>query len=189
MAICITNPIEQDKFNKLVSVVGKKEAARDYFEQNEMVRPPSVVLKKLEERANEVVEEPETPVLMKDFLEAVPEEQVPLSIEDMKGTIDAIVAFKNTQVSNDVIEKFSNKLGIPYNFVSESEAVDKTGINTKGFYYRGEVYLVQDKFTPDTIFHEFMHPVMCGCKNVGVSGSRCHGHRRDARWFVAKLPD
>ena len=160
MAICITNPIEQDKFNKLVSVVGKKEAARDYFEQNEMVRPPSVVLKKLEERANEVVEEPETPVLMKDFLEAVPEEQVPLSIEDMKGTIDAIVAFKNTQVSNDVIEKFSNKLGIPYNFVSESEAVDKTGINTKGFYYRGEVYLVQDKFTPDTIFHEFMHPVI-----------------------------
>lgn len=164
MAICITNPIEQDKFNKLVRgltlVLGKekagKEAARDYKEQNDMVRPPSVVLKKIRERENK--KEESVFFSPEDFISPetveVPEE------EDTSLVIEGIINERNSLVSEAAINDMSSRLGIPYSFITESESITKGAGTSKGFYRGAEVFFVLGKFTPETVFHEFMHPVI-----------------------------
>jgi hypothetical protein len=157
MAICITDPIEKQRYEQLVSVVGKKEAARDYFEQNEMVRPPSVVIKKIKDRA--MTRSKEVIPSMEDFMDGAPISNE-FDIESMPAEIEAMIARRNASISQQAIDDISKRLGIPYKFISEADAHKKTASNVKGFYSQGEVFLVEGKFTPETVFHEFMHPVI-----------------------------
>ena len=164
MAICITNPIEQDKFNKLVlgltEVLGEKEAkeesARDYFEQNEMVRPSSVVLKKIQDRKNqeqEILSAPKELTIREE--EVVVEQEEDASLE-----LEKILNSRNSEVSEIALDDMTSRLGIPYSFVTESQAINKGAGTSKGFYRKGHVYFVSGRFTPETVFHEFSHPVV-----------------------------
>ena len=156
MAICITNPIEKDKFNKLVSVVGQKEAARDYFEQNMMVRTPSVVLKKIQERS--ISKEDNVFYSPEDFI--IPESTEPLEDEDGSLLIEGIINKRNSLVSQAAIDDMSSRLGIPYSFITESQAISRGAGSANSFYRKAEVFFVLGKFTPESVFHEFMHPVI-----------------------------
>jgi len=157
MAICITDPIEKQRYDQLVAVVGKKEAARDYFEQNEMVRPPSVVLQKIKSRSEEVVD---TSFSIEDFLERGIVEQESAISTSVPLVLEIAINKRNAEISEEAINDISKRLGIPYSFISEVDAVKKNAGDAKGFYQAGEVYLVKGRFTPDTVFHEFMHPII-----------------------------
>ena len=155
MSICILNKIDQKKFDILSSVVGEKEAERDFFEQDGVVRPPSVVLAKIEERLLE--QEPET---INNFSDQLINEA--LSKDNVISKVREVIASQNRASSLKAVEAFSKRLGIEYQIVSSEESKIKrnSDVDAKGFYQAGFVYLTAGMFTPETLFHEFSHPVI-----------------------------
>lgn len=146
--LCINDVETKKKFDALASVVGETEAWRDFYEQNGVVRPPRLVLQKLEANENLLPNIVET-----EFLSDVEEEDV---------NVDALVNEYNSNLAMSAIRSFSERLGIPYEIISQEAA--STLLNStalpKGFYQSGKVYFIEGLFTKDTIFHEFAHPVI-----------------------------
>jgi len=148
-------PENQRKLDALAQVVGMQEAYRDYFEQNEIVRPARLVLEKLEERYSIEAD------LITDVLEGVPN----ITEEDViKQIQDAVIAENSDRAINQMV-KMSNQLGIPVEIISQADLGPKFGITedtgkVKSFYKNGKVYLVDGVFTADIVFHEFAHPII-----------------------------
>lgn len=148
-------PENQRKLDSLSEVVGVQEAYRDYFEQNETVRPARLVLEKLEERysmESELVEDP-----LADTME--------LTEEDVYKQIQDAVRAENSDRAINQMVKMSAQLGIPVEIISQADLGPKFGITedtgkVKSFYKNGKVYLVDGVFTADIVFHEFAHPII-----------------------------
>lgn len=144
----------QKKLDALAQVVGEQEAYRDYFEQNETVRPARLVLEKMEERYGEQVEQLDP---LADSVE--------LTEEDMFAQIQNAIKAENSERAINQMVKMSNQLGIPVEIVSQADLGPKFGISedtgkVKSFYKNGKVYLVDGVFTADIVFHEFAHPII-----------------------------
>ena len=141
------------KLKLLSKVVGEKEAYRDYFEQNEVVRPGSVVLDKLDERYTEVPQ---------NVFEETTEEDALLE-QDLIKDIENIVRAENSKIALDKIQKMSNQLGIDVEIVSSEDLEKDFGITqtgVKAFFKNGKVYLVDGLFDENVVFHEFCHPII-----------------------------
>jgi len=65
-------------------------------------------------------------------------------------------------------EKLMLTLGVPYQYITEEEAIDTLAgtstpyRNQPGFYYGNMVYLVKGKANMSTMIHEFAHPLIKG---------------------------
>jgi hypothetical protein len=143
------------KLDALSLVVGKQEAYRDYFEQNETVRPAKVVLEKLVDRYS--VEDELAPNTL--------ESPELMSEEDVLRDIQELVKAENSERAINQIVKLSTQLGIPVEIISKSDLGPRFGINedtgkVKSFYKSGTVYLVNGAFDANVVFHEFAHPII-----------------------------
>ena len=73
---------------------------------------------------------------------------------------------KGLEIANKLAQTLSSRIGIKANVISESDAISilkargKEYNGEKGFFTRGEVYLVADRMTTEVVFHEFAHPVI-----------------------------
>ena len=128
MSICISNKTDQKKFDILKSIVGEREAERDFFEQDGVVRPPSIVLAKIEERLQEIEPEPiynYTDEVLKDSLIE----------EDVASKVRDVVAKRNATESLNAIDAISNRLGVDYQIISseESKAMRNSEVDANGF--------------------------------------------------------
>ena len=77
MSICFVNVDDKDKFDILSSAVGEREALRDFYEQDGVVRPPSLVLSKLNER---MIKEDAQPFDFEAYVNSLPESKAPLNL-------------------------------------------------------------------------------------------------------------
>jgi hypothetical protein len=151
----ITDPIDLEKFNELSNAIGEKEAYRDYFENNQVVRPSAVVLDKLNKR---VASEDIDPINTIDDLLDGPM----LTADDFINDFNKVVQIENETVAIAVAEKLSKQLGIPYEIIT-MEDMQKLFPNQpyrKNFYQAGKVYLVAGAFDQNSVFHEFSHPII-----------------------------
>jgi hypothetical protein len=144
---------DKKKLNVNTKALGKNEAYRDYFEQNGVVRPASIVLDKLEQRFSPFTE---TSVEPAAELDAVNEDDF---IKDFEKIIEA----ENSKKAIEKIQQMSKQLGVEAEIVLPEELESRFGITkpgVKGFYKNGKVYLVEGMFNENTVFHEFAHPII-----------------------------
>jgi hypothetical protein len=151
----ITDPIELEKFNELANAVGEKEAYRDYFEYNQVVRTSDAVIDKLEKRMESEDFDPINTIT--DILEG-PE----FGIEDFIKDFNKTVEFANQAKALEAAEKMSEQLGIPFEVITLDEMgrLFPDQPYRKNFYQAGKVYLVAGAFDQNSVFHEFSHPII-----------------------------
>jgi hypothetical protein len=151
----ITDPIELKKFNELANAVGEKEAYRDYFEYNQVVRTSDAVIDKLEKRMESEDFDPINTIT--DILEG-PE----FGIEDFIKDFNKTVEFANQAKALEAAEKMSEQLGIPFEVITLDEMgrLFPDQPYRKNFYQAGKVYLVAGAFDQNSVFHEFSHPII-----------------------------
>jgi DNA-binding SARP family transcriptional activator len=90
------------------------------------------------------------------------------SLLDESLTLDPEQTKKNRgmEIANKLAQTLSLRLGIKANVITESDAISileargKQYNGEKGFFTRGEVYLVGDRITTELVFHEFAHPII-----------------------------
>lgn len=152
MSICIPNADDRRKFEILSSIVGEREAERDYFEQSGVVRSPEIVMNKLNQRMFE-----------SDFMEGIPEEydMTPES-DDFLDSLEKTFRLHNAQEGMRVAARLSDQLGIPFVVVTsaESRKIRNQDYDVPGFYVAGKVYFTEGQFDTETAFHEFAHPII-----------------------------
>lgn len=72
------------------------------------------------------------------------------------------------EIAGKLAEKFAKAFNMSYNLITSAEAEDilknsTTPYNQEaGFFYNNTVYLIADKFTLDTVIHEYAHPLIKG---------------------------
>jgi len=96
-----------------------------------------------------------------DVMNAFPEyknifDKVPFTAENKSN-------LEGRAIISALADKLSTNLGVPYQFITEDEAIELTkNINgwkgQPGFFYNGVVYLVPGLVTATSVFHEFAHP-------------------------------
>ena len=70
------------------------------------------------------------------------------------------------EIVNKLVERLRNALGIEASVITSDEARAMLAAyghgynNEPGFFFDGKVYLVGDKVTTETVFHEFAHPLL-----------------------------
>jgi hypothetical protein len=156
MSICFVNNDERKKFQQLVDVVGEREAYR-YFVTHNRVGTPQEVLDSLEKKAFDVES------VFKEKSLTIRKAKSGRNAGQLATFYDKYIRNKNIKEAIRVADRFSERLGIPYEVVSYTEAQTLTGLTnvaTPGFYKAGKVYLVEGMFTQDTVFHEFSHPIV-----------------------------
>ena len=87
---------------------------------------------------------------------------------DESLTLDPEQTKKNRglAIANKLAQTLSSRLGVKANVITESDAITilqargSQYSGEKGFFTRGEVYLVADKMTTEVVFHEFAHPII-----------------------------
>lgn len=90
------------------------------------------------------------------------------SVLEESITLDQEQTKKNRgmEIANKLAQTLSSRLGINANVITESDAISileargKEYNGEKGFFTRGEVYLVGDRITTEVVFHEFAHPII-----------------------------
>lgn len=82
---------------------------------------------------------------------------------NLRPDMEAMDSAKAQEIAN----KFSKQLGIPYFIVTPEQAVEITkdsknpynSLKGKAFFYQGSVYFIGNSLSTVTAFHEFSHPV------------------------------
>jgi hypothetical protein len=151
----ITNPLDQDRFTELVNAVGEKEAYRDYFEHNQVVRTSEAVIEKLNERLES---EDFDPINTITDLDNGSEFGFDDFIKDFNKTVDTV----NQSKAIAVATKMSEQLGIPFEVITmdDMERLFPGQPYRQNFYQAGKVYLVAGAFDQNSVFHEFSHPII-----------------------------
>lgn len=159
-------------WDELVEAVGFFQASKDYMEYNGQVRTPDQVIAKLEAKGEWTEESSE------DFTRPMVSATETEMLLEMANTIPGFSAIFNpirlTEADTNLrkgnatldftISSLSNRLGIPYQIVDETEAqtiLDNSGTpytGEAGFYVGGVVYFIKDKISTEVAFHEFAHP-------------------------------
>jgi len=162
------------EWDALVERFGLFQATKDYMEHNGTVRTVEEVYDKLV-NSGEITEEEGDPKyvpltemteieMMRDLANKIPGFSTifdPINLSPIDT--DSAVA---SETLNFIMESFSKRLNIPYNFVTEQEAqaiilgAGKKYTGEAGFFVGGQVYFIKEKLTPETAFHEFAHPFM-----------------------------
>lgn len=159
----ITDPVELEKFNELANAVGEKEAYRDYFENNQIIRTSDAVIEKLDKRLESEDFDPINSIT--DILEG-PEFGLDDFINQFNNTVQAV----NESRALDAATKLSEQLNIPFEVITQEE-MERLFPNQpfrKNFYQAGKVYLVAGAFDQNSVFHEFSHPII---KSMSVQNS------------------
>jgi hypothetical protein len=157
MAICNLNSSDQNKFDITSSVLGESIAFKDYINQNGLLRPPSAIVNDMKKDLF-VFEEDQ---LLPGGVSALPSAFESQSNDELRSTIQSLIRKNNQENSIAVVQKFADRLNIGYKIITSEEAFKFTNRNDiKGFYKAGVVYLIEGKFTSDTVFHEFAHPIV-----------------------------
>jgi len=153
-AYTITNSVDVEKMNQLSNAVGEKEAYRDYFEHGQVVRTSDAVNKKINDR---ITTEDTMPSDVEDDMFTDND-----AITDFIEQFDSIVQDMNETAAIQVAEKFSERLNIPYEIISQEEMNERFPNQParKNFYQAGKVYLVKGSINQDSVFHEFSHPII-----------------------------
>lgn len=77
---------------------------------------------------------------------------------------ETLIKKAGSATSLDFIKSFSTRLNIPVTILTESEFFEKfptrNPSTNPGFFEKGEVFFVEGYVSPDTIFHEFSHPII-----------------------------
>ena len=152
------SPENKSKLAINARALGKNEAYRDYFEQNGVVRPASIVLDKLEQRYSPIAEESYDGISETDAI----------SEEDFIKDFERIVQTENSKKAIEKIQKMSLQLGVEAEIILPEELESRFGITqpgVKGFFKNGKVYLVEGAFDENTVFHEFAHPIIKSMAN------------------------
>ncbi|NBP14003.1 hypothetical protein EBU95_06310 [bacterium] len=70
------------------------------------------------------------------------------------------------EIINKLVERLSRQLGVSAEILTEEEAslllteAGKSYQGERGFFFNGRVYLIKDKITTETAFHEFAHVIL-----------------------------
>jgi hypothetical protein len=155
------NSEELEKFNQVSNALGELEAYRDYFENDNIVRPSSVIQEKIDARVTEafesfadVISEPD---IMQESMET-PEDYLDFVGSKFKD----IIKSDNEKTALELAMTLSDKLNIPYEVIS-NERMREMFPNQpfrKNFYRGGKVYLVEGSIDATSVFHEFAHPLI-----------------------------
>jgi hypothetical protein len=151
----IEDPEDQEKFNELANAIGEKEAWRDYFETNKMVRPVNIVLEKLFKRLEDEEKS------FQDTVNEATDLKMP-NIDEFISEFEKIVEIENKNKALDAAEKLSKQLGVPYEVITEKELAERFPNQSyrKAFFQAGKVYLVAGNLNASDVFHEFSHPII-----------------------------
>jgi hypothetical protein len=153
----ITDPIQAERFEQLLQLIGKKETYRAYFENNKQVPPSSYFYEQQEQDLKE------SPEFVKTYDRDVESFNKPMpSIDDYINSLDDLIAEENNSTALAAAEKYASQLNIPYEIITRAEFDERfpNKANSKHFYYAGKVYLVAGTITPGDVFHEFSHPII-----------------------------
>jgi len=98
-----------------------------------------------------------------DVMNAFPEYKVLMN--SIKLDTESQSLLKASATVNLLAEKLSGNLNVPYEFITEDEAVRLTKNldvwkGQPGFFYNGKVYLIPNLVTEKTVLHEFAHPLI-----------------------------
>ena len=151
----ITDPVDMEKMAELSNAVGEKEAYRDYFENNQVVRTSDAVLEKIEARLETEDFDPINSITDN-------ENGREFGLDDFIKQFDNTVQSINESRALDAAVKMSNQLGIPFEVITQDE-LERLFPNQpyrKNFYQAGKVYLVAGAFDQNSVFHEFSHPII-----------------------------
>lgn len=151
----ITDPIEVEKFTELANAVGEKEAYRDYFENNQVVRTSDAVIEKLDERLKNEDIDP-----INSITENLEGREFGFDdfIKDFNNTVQAV----NESKALEAAMKMSEQLNIPFEVITQDEMqrLFPDQPFRKNFYQAGKVYFVAGAFDQNSVFHEFSHPII-----------------------------
>lgn len=70
------------------------------------------------------------------------------------------------EIASKLMNRLAANLGISASVISEADAISiykakgKNYTGEKGFFTNGQVYLVAERMTTETVFHEFAHPII-----------------------------
>jgi hypothetical protein len=166
MSTCAFGP-EKDALNESIKIFGEFQATKDYIEYGR-VRSAEEITETLK-REGKVLEQ------NSNFT------RVPLTVEDSLKDLAVIPGFdamltgieidtpgisvnRSNAIVDFMVRSFSDRLGIPYEFVSRGEAFEilkqagKSYTQESGFFIGGKVYLIREDLSLDTAMHEFAHP-------------------------------
>lgn len=149
----------QEKFNQVSNAIGIVEAYRDYFENNKVIRPSKVIQDKLEKRIEEdTFMAKELPKLDNEIDLTSDAAALKFVVSDF----DNIIKQNNEASALKLAEALSNKLNIPYEIISQEKLAEMFPNQParKNFYRSGTVYLVEGSLNPNSVFHEFAHPII-----------------------------
>jgi hypothetical protein len=150
--------INTPEWKSLENGVGKFEAYRDFMETGGKVRTSVEVRDKLSKReqVNEFNRIPEQSLM--DLANMQTSQNVP----NIGINLDQL---KNSKAM-EFADQFSNALGIPYDVISSSEAIEITKKASNpwngeaAFFVGGKVYFIKDRLSTDLVLHEFAHPLI-----------------------------
>ena len=154
-----TDATDLEKFTQLSNAVGEQEAFRDYFENNKIVRPSSVVQEKINARIEEALEFPQD--MIREF-EKPPLETAEDYMDFVKENFNNIIKSNNQLAALQLAQDLSEKLNIPFEVITD-EQMQKLFPNQpyrQNFYRGGKVYLAEGALSASSVFHEFSHPII-----------------------------
>ena len=114
-----TDSLQLEKFNQVANAIGEQEAFRDYFENNKIVRPSSVIQEKINARIEESFETMAD--MMVDFGKQPSLETPADYLNFVKDNFNTIVEQDNQTVALNLAEALSKKLSIPYEIISDED--------------------------------------------------------------------
>jgi len=147
MSVCITNPEDRVKFDALAQIVGEDVAIADMVRHDGLIRSPRAVIQDMQNdfTTPPVGENKSTDVFDSELFE--------ITEEELRDAFETVINKHANRNSVKAIESFSRRLGIDYKFVDSHPST-----NVNAFYSKGVVFFVNDRFRPDSVFHEFAHP-------------------------------
>ena len=155
----------QEKFNQVANAIGEKEAYRDYFENDKIVRPSKVILEKLEKRIANDTELTEDFLKLKSTNDFMTEEG---QLKFVADNLNKFIQSNNESSAMKLAEALSKKLNIPYEVITEETMAEMFPNQPfrQNFYRGGVVYLAEGALNASSVFHEFAHPII---KSIGKS--------------------
>jgi hypothetical protein len=166
MNACAFGP-EKDALNESVKVFGEFIANKDYLEYGR-VRSVEEITESLKQEGKIIESNPNFTRVSQTVDEHLRDLTVFPGFDAMLTGVEVDTQGVSVNRANAIVDfmirSFSDRLGIPYEFVSRGEAFEilkqagKTYTQESGFFIGGKVYLIREDLSLDTAMHEFAHP-------------------------------
>jgi hypothetical protein len=166
MNACAFGP-EKDALNESIKIFGEFIANKDYLEYGR-VRSAEEIQASLKLEGKILEQDPNFIRVSETVEDNLKDLTVFPGFDAMLTGIEVDTAGVSVNRSNAIVDfmvrSFSDRLGIPYEFVSRGEAFEilkqagKAYTQEAGFFIGGKVYLIREDLSLDTAMHEFAHP-------------------------------